>query len=182
MALMIAGACKNDAPGSDKGEFKDGKVGASGKSLEYGCTLQRGYLMGVKLGMNVDTLTKKLKGGLTMEKIKTGEGEFETYLFKAANLETIRIYPIVKDSKKRVHMVEYAGSLCKTEEGATVSMTLGDLRKIYPELTVHGSEVEGRTIATANGWNFLLGTQVFTYGVDIDKMNQDIRVTAIVLQ
>jgi hypothetical protein len=182
LAVMLAAACKNDSSTNDKGEFKDAKPGASGKSVEYSCTLQRGYLMGVKLGMNVDTLAKKLKGGLTMEKIKTGEGEFETYIFKAANLETIRIYPMEKDGQKRVHMVEYAGPLCKTEKGAGVSMTLGELRKIYPELTVHGSEVEGRTIATGEGWSFLLGTQVFTYGVDIDKMNQDIRVTAIVLQ
>jgi len=182
LALLMAGACKNDAPSSEKGEFKDGKPGASAKSAGYSCTLQLGYLMGVQLGMNVDTLAKKLKGGLTMEKLKTDKGEIETYIFKAANLETIRIYPIEKGGQKRVKMVEYAGALCTTDKGASVAMTLGDLRKIYPELTVHGSEGEGRTIATGEGWNFLLGTKVFTYGVDIDKMNQDIRVTAIVLQ
>ncbi|MEI6408501.1 MAG: hypothetical protein WCR52_03915 [Bacteroidota bacterium] len=182
LALLMAGACKNDTASGEQGEFKNGKPGASAKSAVYSCTLQSGYLMGVKLGMNVDTLAKKLKGGLTMEKLKTAKGEVETYIFQAANLESIRIYPIEKDGQKRVHVVEYAGSLCTTEKGAGVAMTLGDLRKLYPELAVHGSEEDGRTIATGEGWKFLLGTQVFTYGVDIDKMNQDIRVTAIVLQ
>lgn len=181
LALLIAGACKNDSTETGNAGVKDVRQGASGKSLEYSCTLQRGYLMGVKLGQNIDTLAHKTKGGLAVKKLKTAKGESEIYIFKAANLDSIRIYPEVKDGIKKVRMVEYDGTLCKTDQGAAVAMTLGDLRKLYPELAVHGSD-EGRTIASAGGWNFLLGTEVFTYGVDINKMNQDIRVTAIVLQ
>jgi hypothetical protein len=178
-AFLIIANCKNDTtqPTSDPA----GKS-ASGKSLEYKCTLSRESLLGFKPGDTIAQVAKKLKFELTAEKIKDGDLLIDTYVYHAANGESVRIFPVKKGDVEKALRVEYTGGLCQTDKEVGVSSTVGALLKAYPDLVVHGSATDGRTVAKGGHWFFLLGTKINTPDVDIKTLNQDIRVTAIVLQ
>jgi hypothetical protein len=180
LAFVFFSACKNEAPTSTS-TAKDPTRG-SAETMGSQCTLSRESLLGFQIGDTIDVKVKKYKFKLTPEKYKTGDGEFDIYTYKTPSGEILRIFPLKKGGVEKVHLLEYTGAMCQTSKGVGVSSTLSALLKAYPDLEVHGSEVEGRTMAKGGEWYFLLGTNVFTPNVDIKTLNQDIRVTAVVLQ
>jgi len=180
-AALLFANCQNN---TDTTQAPDEKIRGRGSSEDKGpqCVLSKDNLLGIRIGDTLEVIGKRSKPALIPDKVKNGEGEFQTYLFTATNKEKVRIYPIEKGGKQIVHLLEYSGAGCQTEKGVGVSSTLAALRQAYPDLTVHGSEIEGRTTATGGGWRFLMGDQHFTVDVDINSLNPDIRVTAILMQ
>jgi hypothetical protein len=150
--------------------------------MEYKCTLSSESLLGFKPGDTIEVVAKKHSFPLTAEKIKEGDDLISTYVYHAANGESVRLFPVKRDNAERVERIEYTGQLCQTDKEVGVSSTVGALLKAYPDLVVHGSAKNGRTVARGGRWYFLLGTQITTPDVDVKTLNQDIRVTAIVVQ
>jgi hypothetical protein len=180
LSVLTILSCKNDPASTQAAE--EG-VSSGKKSGEYQCTLQKGILLGVKVGETIEAVRDRFKKGITDEKLKTGEGDFDIVVYKAPSGEMIHIFPMEKNGKQVVHRVEYMGNLCKTDKGIGVSSTLSDLRKAYPALVVKGSEIEGQITASAEGWYFTIGgAQSYSENVDPATLNQDLRVSAIVLQ
>jgi hypothetical protein len=142
------------------------------------CTVQPGEIMGVKLGDPMDEVKKTYSVKLPQ---KTGEGTFDSYVKSKEGPNDVVIYPIKKNGKEVVHMVEYTGA-CIAGMDVKVGSTVADLRKAYPDLKAHGSEIEGRTIAMGGGFTFLLDTYEAAYELDQKKLKPDVKIKAIVIQ
>lgn len=184
--VFALGACKNDPATpkteDEKGQFELGHRSKT-KVTAYECTLSNGYLMGVNIGAEVDSLGKRFKKGFTEEKIVRGKETVSVYLCTASNGEQIRVFPETVKGVKRVKRVEYEGSLCRTDKGIGISSRLEDLLKAYPELTVRSVNSQGRvTLAQGlHGWHFVLGTEGITQPVDVSKLSPDARVITIAI-
>jgi hypothetical protein len=184
IVAIALGACKND-PVAQKGEDGKGEFELGHKSTTrvtaYECTLQNGYLMGVNIGAEVDSLGKRFKKGFALESLKNGSETTPYYNCKTANGEGIRIFFDVDKGKKLAKRVEYEGSLCRTDKGIGISSRLEDLLKAYPELKVKTVDKAGRVTLSQglHGWNFVLGTEGLKAPVDLSKLNPDTRVTTI---
>ena len=68
-----------------------------------------------------------------------------------------------------------------TDKGLKIGSTFKDLLKVYPNIDVHGSESEGRTYATADGFSYRLDAPNFTYDVDKAKIPATTKITEIVI-
>lgn len=114
----------------------------------------------------------------------TGEGTFKIYQVKRASGTVMaKVYPIEDEAAHRdkVHMIEYIGYECGADKGVKVGSTLGDILAAWPDAKVHGSEIEGRTTATAGGWNFLLNCHYWEAEIDPAALDKNIKILAIVL-
>ncbi|MBU6340447.1 MAG: hypothetical protein KGS48_03040 [Bacteroidetes bacterium] len=187
MFLLVFGACKNDSNNSKTDENSDElKVGRKTTAVvtSYECTLQNGYLMGVKLGMEVDSLQKRFPKGFIQDKVTRGKETIPVYLCVAANGEHITLFPEMKEGKKVVKKIEYEGNLCRTDKGIGISSSFKDLQAAYDQLRVRSVDSAGRVTMQQGlrGWCFVLGTEGLTFPVDVSKISPDVRVTTISIQ
>lgn len=172
--LLSLIGCKND-PKSDANTKVQGP-------LEYQCVLSTEGLMGVRPKQTIAKVQERFKAKLRQATQKIGDREITVYNLQASNGESAVIYPIRRDTAEVVRMVEYTGTLCKTDKQIGVSSRFEDIQKAYPAYEVHGSETEGRTIVSAGGWGFVLAIESFSYKVDVASIPPDTRVVAIILQ
>jgi hypothetical protein len=181
--LLLSTACKPDeaktAPAED--EFKNARKGIK-KQGYYECTLSNGYLMGVQIGVNIDSLSKKTGKELLKEPISIEGKTTESYLLFAANFEKVRIFTTKFENQNIVSRVEYDGTLCKTNRKIGLSSTYSDLKTAYPELIMHSVSKDGKVAVFADGWIFVIGTTKATKETTIDKIDPNARVTTIALQ
>jgi len=188
LLVISAFACKNDSSTTKTTDTTDNelKVGHKRSAVitSYDCTLQNGFLMGVKLGMVVDSMEKRFPKGFIQDKVTRGKETIPVYQCVAANGEHITIFPELKEGKKRVKKIEYEGTLCRTDNGIGISSRLADLQKAYPDLRVRSVDSAGRVTMQQGlrGWCFIIGTEGLTYPVDITKVSPDVRVTTIAIQ
>ncbi len=138
-----------------------------------------GALFGMKIGMSIPDAKKIFP--LRNAKEKNGEGTFDVY--KSAQEESsgedITIYVEKKGGKEVIRSMEFTGD-CKTKEGIKVGSTLADLRKAFPKLVAHGSEVESRVTAEGGGYSFLLNTSSNKYDLDQATLKPTVKVKAFV--
>ena len=180
LVISIFVSCRNDNTPPIPA-VKDPTHG-SAQTMGSQCTLSSESLLGFQVGDSIQLKARKYKFNLNREKFKTSYGDFDVYVYKTPNEETLRIFPVMKNGAERVEHLEYTGAMCQTDKGVGVSSTLSALLKAYPQLEIHGSEKSGRAVARGGEWYFLLGTKIYTTDVDIKSLNQDIRVIAVMLQ
>ena len=120
--------------------------------------------MGMKVGMTIPEAKKLFPIRKTTE--KNGEGTFDVY--ESAQEESDANFTIYVDKQggKEVIKSMELRSDCATKEGIKVGSTLADLRKAYPKLVAHGSEIESRVTAEGGGYSFLLNTSSNKYNLD----------------
>jgi hypothetical protein len=137
-----------------------------------------GALYGMKVGMLTSEANKLFP--IRKTKIKRAEGTFDVYV--SAQEESagndMDIYPETKGGKEVISHIEYTGT-CATKEGIKVGSTLADLRKAYPTLKAHGSEMESRVTADGGGYSFLLSTASTDYNLDQATLKPSVKVKAI---
>ncbi len=155
---------------------------AAAKPVEKGMQtpdcIAPGAIYGMKVGMTIPEAHKIFPIGKATE--KNGEGTFDVY--KPAQEESANdyftIYPEKKGGKEVIKSMEFTGD-CKTKEGIKVGSTLADLRKAYPKLVAHGSEIESRVTVEAGGYSFLLNTASTKYNLDQATLKPTVKVKAI---
>lgn len=118
------------------------------------------------------------KNVLKKERIKTGEGDLEVYNFYDEGnnkLATIHLDPSKKELIGAIHVLY---NKAKTKDGIAVGMTFGDLLNKYPNIEVHGSEIEGRTYAKhENNISYLLDTNK----LERSKIKRTAKIKAILI-
>lgn len=111
---------------------------------------------------------------------RSGEGVFAVYNLKATNGEQIGvIYP---DQSNHIRTIEILSSNLETKEGVKAGNSFEDLRKVYPDLVVVGSEIESRVSAIANDIVFVLDTHMNISQVDLKNINPKTKVKQILIK
>jgi len=125
--------------------------------------LGEGEFQGVKVGTPLAALEQKFGKKLDKAVMKTGEGDFEYYSLRNETGQEIARFFLTDD--KRVRMIETTSSLWKTTKGIHAGSTLRELRAAYPDLEIHGSEIESRTSASsaATKWSFRIDASFGSY-------------------
>ena len=133
---------------------------------------------GIKIGSKIAS-HKNLKKNI----LKTGEGDFESYIIQDANAQELGyLLPDPKNSKL-VGDIVITTENASTQKGSTyVGITFKTLKEIFPKIEVHGSEIEGRTHASANGIMYRLNVENVDYNINIKKVPNTAKVIEILLQ
>lgn len=114
-------------------------------------------------------------------KLKTGEGTFDVFEIKDFdNNPAGYLVPDPKD-KLLVGDITVNSPKAQTAKGIKIGSTFQDLQKAFPEIEVHGSEIEGRTHATANNLSYRLDAANFTYKIDAAKIPPTTKITEITI-
>jgi uncharacterized lipoprotein NlpE involved in copper resistance len=143
--------------------------------------LEPGALYGMKVGMLTSEAHKIFP--IRKTKITRAEGTVDVYVsaLEESSGDDMAIYPEKKGGKDVINNIEYTGS-CATKEGIKVGSTIADLRKAYPKLKAHGSEIESRVTAEGGGYFFLLNTASADYNLDQATLKPSVKVKAILIQ
>ena len=140
--------------------------------------LAPGALYGMKIGMSITDAKKQYP--LVKAKENRAEGTFDVY--KSAQEESangeMTIYVEKKGGQEVIKSMEFTGD-CKNKEGIKVGSTVADLRKAYPKLVAHGSEMESRVTVEAGGYSFLLNAASNQYNLDQATLKATAKVKAI---
>ena len=121
-------------------------------------------------GIQIGDAISKHGDYIQKTKLKTGEGTFEVYEIKDFDNNPAGYFlPDPKD-KLLVGDITVNSLKARTAQGIKVGSTFQDLLKIYPAIEVHGSEIEGRTNATADNLSYRLDVANFSYEVDRAKI------------
>ncbi len=113
--------------------------------------------------------------------MRSGEGSFKVHWIMDFNNN--RAGYLVPDPKDEliVGNIMIQSKMAETAEGIKVGSTFGDLQKAFPNLEVHGSEIEGHTFARANKLSYRLEAVNNTYKVDVKKIPLSSKVTQIMI-
>ena len=114
-------------------------------------------------------------------KLKTGEGTFDVYEIK--DFENNPAGYFVPDPKDKLLVgdITVQTPKAKTIKGIKIGDTYQDLLKLFPDISVHGSEIEGRTHATANNLSYRLDVANFTNRIDKTKIPPTTKIMEITI-
>jgi hypothetical protein len=114
-------------------------------------------------------------------KLKTGEGSFDVYQIKDFENNPAGYFLPDPNNKLLVGDITVEAPKAETAKGIKVGDTFQDLLKAFPDITVHGSEIEGRTYANANNLSYRLDMPNFKNDVDKAKIPATTKITEIMI-
>lgn len=133
----------------------------------------RGITIGDKIASHSDYAVKDL--------LKNGEGDFDIYTIKDFNNNPAGYIMSDPRDESLVGTITITTQMAATAKGVKVGMTWSQLQNVFPDVEVHGSEIEGRTYASSNGINCLLNVPNFSYDVDVAKIPAEAKVVEILV-
>jgi len=122
----------------------------------------------------------KYTTSLEKEILKTGEGDFDIYRIKSSEGSYAYLMPDPRN-EALVGNIIIDSPKAKTKDGFHVGSTLGDLTKKYPDLKIHGSEIEGRTHATIGNLAYRLDSNNWAYEIDKSKIPLNTKILNITI-
>jgi hypothetical protein len=132
-------------------------------------------------GIQIGDLIADHKEYTQKTKLKTGEGTFDVYEIK--DFENNPAGYLVPDPKDKLLVgdITVQTPKAKTIKGIKIGDTYQDLLKLFPDISVHGSEIEGRTHATANNLSYRLDVANFTNRIDKTKIPSTTKIMEIII-
>ncbi len=115
------------------------------------------------------------------DQLKSGEGAFDIYQIQGYNEETLGFFLPDPNDKTLIGNIIINTPSPKTAQNIHVGNTFAQLRKALPELSIHGSEIEGRTFAKSGNLSYRLDAAHFTYEVDIAKISAKTKILEIIV-
>lgn len=115
------------------------------------------------------------------DKLAMGEGSFDIYQILDDNKKRLGYFLLDPNDKTLVGNIIINTSFPKTAQNISVGNTFAELRKAQTKLTVHGSEIEGRTYAKSGNLSYRLDAANFTYEVDVTKIPARTKILEIVV-
>ena len=132
-------------------------------------------------GISPGDLISSHLNALEKGNLRNGEGTFEVFYIK--NKKFGKVGYLLNDPNNESLVgniiIEFKGA--RTERGIHVGSSFEKLLKKYPELNVHGSEIEGRTYARSDNLSFRLNSNNFTYEVEKDKISKEVKIMEIII-
>ncbi|MFT4687301.1 MAG: hypothetical protein ACJATN_000035 [Neolewinella sp.] len=177
-----AGADQSDAPAtySETAPTTETKPAATATRKKLTAddpfVISGGTVLGIRPGDAIASVNNAKKATL-----KTGEGDFTVYTLVEGGRELGYLMPDPNDSKS-IRSIHVSSGRLMTLEGISVGSTFAELDKAVSGVVVHGSEVEGRTYATAGKTKFLLKAANFSYEVDKSKIKPGTKIIEIVVE
>ncbi len=132
---------------------------------------------GIQIG---DTIAKH-GDYIQKTQIKTAEGTFEVYEIKDFENNPAGYFSPDPNNKRLVGDITVKTPKAQTAKGLKVGNTFQDLLKAFPDIEVHGSEIEGRTYASANNLSYRLNIANFKYEIDKAKIPATTEITEIMI-
>ncbi len=114
-------------------------------------------------------------------KLKTAEGSFEVYEIKDFENNPAGYFSPDPKDKLLVGDITVQTPKAQTAEGIKIGSTFQDLLKIFPDISVNGSEIEGRTYGTANNISYRLDIANFTNRIDRSTIPASTKITEIMI-
>lgn len=151
------------------------KTGTAHTELSISANAFRGITVG-------DAISAYAKSDyVQQDTLKTGEGDFTVYTIKDFNNNPAGYFMPDPNNEGWVGDITVQTQMAKTAEGIHVGSTLGELRMHFPDIEVHGSEIEGRTYARHDTLSYRLDVALFSYAVDSLKIPADTKITEIII-
>jgi hypothetical protein len=113
--------------------------------------------------------------------MRTGEGVFEVYEIKDFDNNPAGYFLPDPKEKLLVGDITVKSPKAQTIKGIKIGDTFQDLVKVFPDIAVHGSEIEGRTHASANNLSYRLDVANFSYEIDTAKIPATAKITEIII-
>lgn len=132
---------------------------------------------GIEPGDPVAEHAAMLEEGL----LETGDGEYEVLFINHPEHGQIGHLFTAGDSGELIDMIVITSPEVQTAEGIKTGSTWADLQRAYGPIEVHGSEVESRTYADANGMMFRLDYYESSYEVDESQIPADTEITQLLI-
>lgn len=130
-------------------------------------------------GIHVGDLISKHLEYIQKTKMRTGEGVFEVYEIKDFDNNPAGYFLPDPKEKLLVGDITVKSPKAQTIKGIKIGDTFQDLVKVFPDIEVHGSEIEGRTHASANNLSYRLDVANFNYEIDRAKIPRTAKITEI---
>ena len=132
-------------------------------------------------GIQIGDLITKHGDYIKKTKLKTGEGSFDVYEIKDFENNPAGYFLPDPNNKRLVGDITVKTPKAQTSKGIKIGDTFQDLQKIFPDIEVHGSEIEGRTHASANNLSYRLDIPNFSYKIDKAKIPATTKITEITI-
>lgn len=134
-------------------------------------------ILNIKIGDSFDGHENNLKPHL----LKTGEGNFQAYkIYTTRGTEVGFAIPSPND-KFKIGSIEVNNAEFKTLKGIGVGSTYDELKRAYPNIQTHGSEVESRTISYIDGLSFILDAYFNTYDIDKKLIRPNTKIKSVII-
>lgn len=143
-------------------------------SLHPNLIIANNSFLGISPGDTIANHPEHLSAG----QLSTGEGDFDVFrIIDASGNDLGYVMPDPRDVRL-VRSITIVSPLVTTEGGARVGDTYGSLLDKYPELEVHGSEIESRTYASLGRLMFRISEAHARY----ELKQKDISRSATILE
>ena len=152
-----------------------------------GCVIDEKTFMEIDPGVSiVPELQKTFGDKLQKATLQTGEGDFPYWSLKDdVGKEIARLFEL---ENQIISIVEVVSPKCKTIDGIGVGSTLEDLKRVYPDWEIHGSEIEGLTTLTSSSTplGFILSVRFWSYVIQdedlLDLNEKEVTVETVLLR
>lgn len=134
------------------------------------------------LNISPGTQIAEYKAFIEEDLLQTGEGDFEIYNVKDAKNGVVAYFLADPMDNEIVGDVYITSPLAQTESGIGIGHTFGDLLTKFPDLEVHGSEIESQTFANQGNLFFKLDEPHATYNLEISAVSKEAKILEIVIK
>jgi hypothetical protein len=132
-------------------------------------------------GIQIGDLIANHSDYIKKTQLKTGEGTFEVYEIKDFENNPAGYFVPDPNDKLLVGDITVNSPKAETAKGIKIGNTFKDLLKAFPNIAVHGSEIESRTTATANNISYRLDIANNKYDIDKSKIPATTKITEITI-
>lgn len=135
-------------------------------------------------GIAVGTPLSELADRLTKDTISNGEGSFTIYWIDGTNADESLAYIDIlpTDNPALVHGFTVISPEVVTPEGIYVGSTIAQLRKAYPSMSAHGSEIESRVTVSGGNYYFRIDALSNQYDLPQGFLKDDMVVEEIYIR
>lgn len=113
--------------------------------------------------------------------LQTGEGDFDIYNIKDAKNDVVAYFLANPIDNELIGDIYITSPLAKTEDGIGIGHTFGDLLAKYPDLEVHGSEIEAQTFANQGNLSFKIDEPHSTYDLETSAVSKEAKIIEIIV-
>jgi hypothetical protein len=132
-------------------------------------------------GIQIGDLIDNHKDYIKKTKIRTGEGTFDVYEIKDFENNPAGYFVPDPNDKLLVGDITIKTPKAQTAKGIKIGDSFQDLLKAFPDIAVHGSEIESRTTATAHNISYRLDIANNKYDIDKAKIPAATKITEMTI-
>lgn len=102
-----------------------------------------------------------------------GEGDFDTYVIEGEEGDFVAY--VWEGENGKIRSIDVFSDKAYLENGIKLGTSYTELRKVYPKISVNGSEIEGRVSAKSGNFSFLLSHREWSYNLqEIEKLEASV--------